>query len=175
LSAGDEPDRRALATVVLHLRRYVQRVFRDTDADDVVQTTITRLLARPDRLAGARIENPWAYLVGATRNAALDALRARRRQHEVSVDAPPDRTPAEDSIATFIDRDATHAAVIEAFRLLVAADDPQTVRIITTWLDMADEFGEAPSTRQAAVRAGVSHTTVAYALKRFREAISKVR
>jgi RNA polymerase sigma factor (sigma-70 family) len=171
LTTGRRPDQGALATVALHLRRYVQNVFRELDPDDIVQTTLIRLLARPDGLARTEIDNEWAYLVGATRNTALDALRARQRRQEVALDAAPERPEPDDPIAAMLDRDASRTTVVDAMRQLLAEGDDQTVRIITTWLDMADELGVAPSTRDAAKRIGVSHTSVATALKRFREAI----
>jgi DNA-directed RNA polymerase specialized sigma24 family protein len=72
-----------------------------------------------------------------------------------------------------IERDATHAAVVAALRAHVQANDERTVTIITKWLDAADELGRAPSTREVAELTGVSHTTVAQALHRFREALAR--
>jgi RNA polymerase sigma factor (sigma-70 family) len=157
--------------VMSQLQRYVRRSFPVLDPEDVVQATITRLWTRPEPFRVAQIDNAWGYLVVATRYAAIDALRTRKRQGEVLLEHPPERASAEDDIAALIDRHASHAAVVGAFRALIATGDVATVPIITTWLDLADELGRPPSTREVAPRAGVSHTRVAQALQRFRAAL----
>jgi DNA-directed RNA polymerase specialized sigma24 family protein len=162
-----------LAIVLEQLRRYVARTFPDLDADDVVQSTITRLLGRSEPLRVSEIENAWGYLLVTTRYAAIDAIRARRRRSEVQLEGVPERPSPDDAIAALIDRQATHAAVLVALRTLIAEGDALTVPIITTWLDVADELGRSPSTREVAPRAGVSHTTVATALRRFRAVVAK--
>ena len=135
---------------------------------------MVRLLDRPVPAHGAEIVNAWAYLVAATRNAAVDALRTRQRQRALTLRALSDvpRFP-DDAVAALLDRDATHAAVLAAIKRGIEDRDPSTVRIITIWLDLADELQRAPSTREVAVRAGVSHTTVATALKRFKTLLSE--
>ncbi len=173
LGAGREPDSRALATVDEALRAYARRVFRDLDADDVVQNMLTRLVQNKERLAGADIDSAWAYLIGATRNAALDAIRARSRRPEAGSDTLPEQAAPEDAIAALVDRNATHAAVVHAQKTLIEAGDDLVVPIITVWLDLADALGEAPSTREVAGHTGVSHTTVADALKRFRRTLEE--
>jgi RNA polymerase sigma factor (sigma-70 family) len=168
LREGAEPDARALTIVLLQLRRHVARLFPEIDADDVVQSTMIRLLRRSEGLE-TEVENAWGYLLGATRNSAIDAIRAHKRRREVHVEALADDAPsADDAIAALIDRHATHARVLAAMRAAIDAGDEITIPIITKWLDIADELGKAPSTREVASRAGVSHTTVAQALKRFR-------
>ena len=173
LTAGREADPRALAIVIPELTRTVRRIFPDIDADDVVQSTIARLLHRPERIAADEIENPWGYLVGAARNAAIDAIRKRKRRREVEIDAVPDSAAPEDSVAELVERNATHAAVVAAMRELVDAGDDFVVPIVTKWLDVADELGRAPSTRQVAARTDVSHTSVATALRRFRDTLAR--
>ena len=129
---------------------------------------MVRLLERPERLREAEVENSWAYLVAATRNAAIDAVRARQRRRALTLKALSHAPrSADDAVAALLDRDATHSAVLAAMRRAIEAGDASTVRIITEWLNIADQLERAPSTREVAVRAGVSHTTVATALKRF--------
>lgn len=168
LGAREDPHPEALALVTRQLQRYVRRSFPALDAEDVVQATITRLWTRADV---GQIENAWGYLVVATRYMAVDVLRSRKRQPEVLFEDPPDRVSTEDHVAALIDRDASHAAIVEAFELLIDAGDDSTVPIITAWLDLADALGRPPSTREVAPHAGVSHTRVAQALKRFRLAL----
>lgn len=171
LAAGASPETGALALLQQHLRAYVARVFADADPDDVVQAVIVRLLTRSGRF-DAEIENPWGYVVSATRYAALDTIRARRRRRELPLESTGEGSAPEDHVASLLDRDATHSAVVTALRALIAEGDDMTVPIITTWLDIADELGRAPSTREVAPRAGVSHTRVAQALKRFRATVA---
>lgn len=158
---------------MLHLRIYVARVFPDLEPDEVVQGMLTHLLERGKRLADTPVENAWGYLLRATRNAAIDAIRARKRQRQVPLDAVPEPPSSEDAIAQLIDRDASHGAVLASLRSYVAAGDELTVRIITVWLDAADELGRSPSTREVASRVGVSHTSVAQALTRFRSRVAQ--
>lgn len=171
LAAGRDPDQGSLTTIMVRLRGHIERVFPDLDAEEIVQSTIARLVTRSDQLADADIANPWGYLVGSTRNAAHDAIRARKRRREVQLDALHERATPDDAVAALIERDASHTAVVVALRSHVEAGDALTIRVITTWLDVADELGRAPSTREVASAAGVSHTTVAQALKRFRAAL----
>jgi RNA polymerase sigma factor (sigma-70 family) len=173
LAADRDPKSDDLAAVLDQLRRRIARSFPDLDAQDVVQSTMTRLLGRSEPLPAAEIDNAWGYLVMTTRNAAIDAIRARQRRHEVPSAVLPDRASPEDAIAALIDRQATNEAVLAALRALIASGDALTVPIITTWLDMADELDRSPSTREVAPRAGVSHTTVAQALSRFRVVLAE--
>jgi DNA-directed RNA polymerase specialized sigma24 family protein len=131
-------------------------------------------MSRSERLRDVQAESAWSYLLAAARNSALDAIRTRKRRQEVQVDVLPDQTQsADDAVAGLIDRDATNARVLAALRAGIEAGDDLTVPIITTWLDLADELDRAPSTREVASRAGVSHTTVAQALKRFRAVLQE--
>lgn len=180
LRAGRDPDAELLAGVIGDLRRIVTRLYPDLDADEIVQSTMVRLLARsrqPDTPDDAQttdqprteIKDASAYLVTATRNAAIDALRARTRQRRLMLgEAPEELASDDDAVAGLLDSQATNAAVLGAMRAALRAGDRQTVRIITIWLDLADERRKPPSTRQVAARAGVSHTTVAAALRRFK-------
>jgi hypothetical protein len=134
-----------------------------------------RLLRRSEGLE-TKVENAWGYLLKATRNSAIDAIRAQTRRREVPVEAlGEDASSPDDAVAALIDRDATHATVLAAMRVGIDAGDEITVPSITKWLDIADKLGRAPSTREVASRVGVSHTTVAQALKRFRALMEGLR
>jgi hypothetical protein len=167
LAAGMDPDARALRNVQFLLRSHVARVFPELDADEIVQEVIVRLIQRRN-IASTKIENPWGYLLAMARNAAIDAIRAGTRRRGAQLDHPSDQFSSEDEIAGLIDRDATHAALLAAFRVHIRAGDTSVVPIITAWLDTAEELARAPTTREVAARAGVSHTSVAQALVRFR-------
>lgn len=175
LQEGRDPDPGALTDTTRDLRAYVGRVFPDLDAEEIVQSTVVRLLDRRDRLAETQIDNAWAYLITAARNAALDALRARRRERALQIEtARKELVAEEDAVAGLLDRAATHEMVLAAMSAGVQAGDAVTIPIITVWLDLADKLARAPSTREVAAQAGVSHTTVATALRRFKALIAEV-
>jgi DNA-directed RNA polymerase specialized sigma24 family protein len=160
-----------LETVIASLRRYVTARFPDLDADDVVQATITGLLERGHRIDD--VESARAYLLGATRYRAIDTLRARNRRPQVPLEAIGEQPTGDDDVARLIDLSATRASVYESLQASVIAGDELLVRVVTVWLDVAEEQGHAPSTREIAPLVGVSHTSVAKALERFRRVLAQ--
>ena len=144
--------------------------FGEADAADAAQDAILSLLeAASGERTRADIQNPAAYLTWLARNRAIDRLRGAA--HRTS--APLEDRPAvpqgedDDAIAALLDRSATADTVALAMRAALDAGDELAVRVVTAWLDAAEELGDAPSSRQVAVGAGVSHTTVNQALRRF--------
>jgi RNA polymerase sigma-70 factor, ECF subfamily len=96
------------------------------DAEDLVQETFARVLARPRRLRG---DHELPYLLAALRNTYLTGLRARgRRPHTVELPAEASetlRSPRAEPEAAFEQREllATIAALPPDFRdALVAVD-----------------------------------------------------
>lgn len=146
--------------------------FAENDAADSAQDAIVSLLelAGPGERAGQEIRNPAAYLTWLARNRAID--RFRRRDFETPEDlerrgdAP--RGDDDERIAALLDRAASAAAIEDAMRAALDAQDTLAVRVVTVWLDTAQALGKAPSSREVAQRAGVSHTSVNQALRRFR-------
>jgi predicted AAA+ superfamily ATPase len=76
-------------------------------------------------------------------------------------------------MSCWFDRNAAAATIVAALRAQIAANDVQPVRIVTEWLDLAEELGQPPSSREVAARAEVSHASVNRALMAFRDAISE--
>jgi hypothetical protein len=112
-----------------------------------------------------------------TRFAALDVVRAQqreRRAHAALREGELPESEPQDNIAALLDSSATEDAVRAAMRTAIARGDALTARTVTTWLDMADLLGRAPSTREVAEKAQISHTSVATALKRFRDLLSEM-
>jgi RNA polymerase sigma factor (sigma-70 family) len=164
-----------VTTVVADLRRWVTRVFPALDADEIVQSTMLRLLGRSRRLAPEEIASAWGYVVTAARFAALDAIRARGRRTELPLDDIAELPGADDDhLAALLDRTATDAAVVAAMRIAIERRDKGIITIITSWLDLADVLARPPSTREVAARVGVSHTTVAATLRRFRALLAEI-
>jgi DNA-directed RNA polymerase specialized sigma24 family protein len=169
-AAGREPDPEVVAAVSRHVRAYVARAFPELDADDIVQVTLMRMLGR----GGPAVpKHALGYVIAIARNVAIDELRAHGRRSRMMSDIAGREAGGEDLVATQLDRETTRQAVVEGLRASIAAGDATTVRVITTWLDAAEELGDAPSTREVAERAGVSHTTVGKSLRRFRALLAK--
>jgi DNA-directed RNA polymerase specialized sigma24 family protein len=145
--------------------------FRESDAADAAQDALLSLLevaSEPDA-SQVEIQNPAAYLMWLARNRAIDRMRTAAHRTSAPLDQRPDtpRGHDDDAIASLLDRSATASSVAVAMRAALDAQDDIAVRVITAWLDSAEELGEAPPSRLVAERANVSHTTVNHALRRF--------
>lgn len=165
--AGDPlPD--ALATVQREIRAFARRKFPRLDPDDVAQATLCNLVrCKPNP------DNPVAYVRKVAGNAAIDL--ARKQPSTVELDEAWMGTGAEDDrLAALLDSDATHAVVTAALEIHVKAGHDRLVRTVTVWLDLAEELGRAPSSREVEPLAGCSHTVVAQGLQRFRATLESL-
>jgi RNA polymerase sigma factor (sigma-70 family) len=164
-SAGD------LDALLRWLRDWAGSALRlsDADAADAAQEAVIALLERTLDPAGEPVRNPAAFLTWLTRNRAIDRLRVQTRRSAEPFEAATEHLGGDDeAIARLFDRAATTQRVESALRVALEHDDAQTVRMVTIWLDQAEATGAAPSSREIAAQAGVSHTTVNQALRRFR-------
>jgi DNA-directed RNA polymerase specialized sigma24 family protein len=173
LQHGEEVSADALTIVVNGVEAYLGRRFpgfSSSDKNEVASEAITRFLelcrrkeVHSDRAAG--------LLTVLARNVAVDSIRRARRETPsgTAIEVVDDSTARDDEISALLDRRADAAAIYEAIAQLLALDDLETVRVLRTWLDLADELGRAPSTREVGEAAGVSHSTVSRALRRFHE------
>ena len=128
------------------------------EAEDVLQTVFLRLIRReqpPDFRA-----NPKAYLYRAAVNAALDALRSRRRRRLVAVDELPE---VADPAAASID-DEHHQALYEA----IAELKPESAQILIL------RYVHGMSDAEIARMLGVSRGTIALRLFRSRARLKKL-
>jgi RNA polymerase sigma factor (sigma-70 family) len=166
---GREPDPLAAATVIAELRRFAQRAFPSVPADDVVQTTMFRMFRHARDVPELEIRDPWAYLVTACRFCALDLIRSEKRRNEVSLDSVAEQEQEADEIAALLDSQAARSQVIAVMKDLIDRGDEKRLKILTAWLDLSESGAKGVATREVAELAGVSHTTVALALKRFRQ------
>jgi RNA polymerase sigma factor (sigma-70 family) len=173
LRDGGTPDPAALGRVLGSLRTYLARRFPELDADDLAQATIAAILARGPKLPP--IESPWAYLARSARHRAIDELRDRRRRGQVPLQDVGEQPADEDSVLALIDNQATRETVAASLRAGMLAGDELMVLVVTHWLDIAEVEGRAPSTRDLAPLLGVSHTSVANALKRFGKVLAEQR
>lgn len=175
LSAGTttETGSKDLQTVAGWLGRLLSRSYRlsEFEAEEIAQEVIVKVL-EVARSPGDRLEeirNPGAYLAQLARNKAIDHIRRRARGDVELSDELSEVLPShDDEIAALLDASANAVLVRAAMRAASEAQDHLTQRVISTWLDIADELGEVPTSRDVAKRAKVSHTSVNQALKRFK-------
>lgn len=127
------------------------------EAEDLVQETYVRVLARPRFL---RKEGDLGYLLGSLRNTFLDARRAAARR------PPPDALPLDDRLAdrrTSVEPEAAFAAS-EVYDAVAAL--PDDFRDVIVAVDVA-----GLSYREAAKALGTKEGTVMSRLHRARERI----
>lgn len=127
---------------------------------DLVDEAVARLFEQ-SRREGA-LERAGAWLFTVVRRLAIDRLRTLRHDR---TDVP---CLSDDELARLIDRMATSRRVEVAFQRAGASQDHVCIRILKTWLDLAEELGAVPTSRDVALLTGYSHTTVNDALARFR-------
>lgn len=163
---GEALSGRDLATVRGELGRILFIRYRSLGPEevvDLVSETMTRLV-RESKRRGVPFENAAGWLVRVGANLAKDRLEELQRFGDA--ESEPSE---EDQTLSVISREASGTVVEEALRLAIEARDATTVRIITHWLDLADDGGPGPSSRRVAEKSGYSHTTVNEALARFRD------
>jgi RNA polymerase sigma factor (sigma-70 family) len=145
----------------------------EADRADIVSDVITSLLVA---VRDGRVDpdkNPGAYLRKAAERRAIDHFR---RSAKVDLDHDdPDPLPDDDVVARHLDIEATAQEVEETFARLAARGEHRASQVIARWLVLAEKTGDAPSLREAATEAGVSHDTVARYLDLFRGALLEVR
>lgn len=137
----------------------------EADAADGAQEVALSVIALGRKTT--EIRNPAAYLTRLAQNRAVDELR-RSRRRDLTLTSATELPSDDDAIAALLEASATADAIRRAMRAAVEAEDHLALRVVSTWLDAADELGDAPPSREVARRAGVSHTSVNRALKRFR-------
>lgn len=155
------------------LRRWLRLSFRslhlpESEADEEGQEILLRMFEL-DSTRLTEIRNPAAYLTQLARNRTIDKMRRRASRHvELSDDLVAILASHDDEIATMLEATVTTAQIRAAMRAASQAGDDVALRVVSTWLDIADELGDPPTSRDVAARSNVSHTTVNQALKRFK-------
>jgi len=136
----------------------------ESDAEDVVQTVFLRLLA--NRHAGrVRRDEAGAYLRRAATNAALDALRRRKKRAAVALDDAPEDTLAD--TAPSAERVAGGLPLRRALRDGLARLSPRAAEAFVL------RHLEGLSNSEVAALLGTSAPVVAVTLHRARKSLQK--
>jgi DNA-directed RNA polymerase specialized sigma24 family protein len=160
-------DRSDLATILAVLQRATLAAFPSLGRDETAEITDAAVVQFVAALTNGRVDmmrSPAAYLTRMARNLAIDRLRA-------VVPAPLDEQDvvADDPIPELIDAQAYREALRAAMRRARDAGDHTVTRVILVWRLLHEELGRAPSGREVAVRARLSHTAVQNTLRRARQ------
>jgi Sigma-70 region 2 len=174
-TAEGSVDRDDLLFVVAVTERWLSRRVADQQIrHDAAIEAFYRFVqaARDGTFADGRPVGAWLRVVA--QRIAIDLLR--RRQHLVA-DQPLllSATAADDEIARLLDGVDSAERIRLALKAAVDAGDYETVRIITTWLDVAANEGGAPASRYVADHARVSHMSVQRAIQRFARYVDVAR
>jgi DNA-directed RNA polymerase specialized sigma24 family protein len=169
LLAGDEPASDELLSVEGELRRRLRSYEPRVDTEAVAQEAVVRLLERLRSGSEEEVRHPGGLLLVIAQRLALDQLRSAwvTRTEPMPVEEL-ERQADDDAIAALLSREASAQRVEQALKAAADAGDHLVVRCVTAWLDLAERHGAAPSSREVAAAASVSHTSVANALARFR-------
>jgi DNA-directed RNA polymerase specialized sigma24 family protein len=162
-------DSRDVLVVTSSLARLLVARHRDLrDPDDTASEAVARFV---EAAHAGRLETqarPAAYLTRIALNAAVDRLRQEGRVDVVAEVESDEAASDEEAIVRLLDSEATCQRVSDGISEANQAEDHVVVLVVTHWIDLAQSLSRAPTTREVAALAGLSHFTVAAALRRFR-------
>ena len=148
------------------------------DAEEAAAETLAEIFVRSTDPSTGPVRHPAGFLFWTTRNRVFDRYRRARLREEAELrdenkirgDEFASRyySREDDAVVGLLDRAATAAWVEDALRAASAANDGMVVRVVTSWLELAETLGHAPTSREVAPVAAVSHTSVSQALRRVR-------
>jgi RNA polymerase sigma factor (sigma-70 family) len=172
--AGREPSSGEIDAVLDLLRTWLsRRGLEARDREEVCLDAVARLIrvARERGLDPAR--HPGAWLRVVADHLAIDALR-RQRAASIEFDERRHAGVADDDhLAQMLERSVAATDVRRAMREAAEADEHEVVRIVATWLGLAEANGDAPSSREVGARLGISHMTVQRGLQTFRRRLAR--
>ncbi len=163
------------------IQRYVRARFggqQSQDIEDISSEVMIRVvkLQQANHLDPAR--QPAAYLGNLIKWVALDHIKAhargvRNNDLEATLQIT-DKALADDQVASVINQSATASIVRSAMSITRSRGDHTAFRVVTAFLDLANQTGERPTNRTLAAHLHLSHTGVANALDRFAKDLQEV-
>ncbi|MET9925465.1 MULTISPECIES: sigma factor [unclassified Streptomyces] len=159
----------ALSHVTASLPRMLSARVREAgrDPQDVSQEALERFITAASTGRVDPDGSPAGYLMTIAMNVVRDALRSG--PDPIPLDS---RAPAFDAevnpVTKLLDELASADSVRRALALAHAEGDQMVLDVIAAWLDLAHRNGMEPTSRAVAQEVGISKTTVANALLRFR-------
>ena len=158
-------------TVSRLVAEYLGMPQRTSDADryDLEQTVTERAFRSLAQFQGDNPVELVAWLRRIVRNASIDRWRRSHRETTGSaIDLSRTRSEADDNVAHMLSEVVNRERIVDAFRWAHTNHDDIVVTVLAEWLRLAEESGESPSNRAVAEAAGITHPTVAAALRRVR-------
>jgi DNA-directed RNA polymerase specialized sigma24 family protein len=163
-SVAQSSDLEVVRTEIRRVVRSKARTATDSDAEDMADQAIARFVTSAYRVDPSA--NPAGYLVQTALHIAIDFGRSRAAEQRL-VERLENRVMNDPSPGTeeLLQRMDSQSTVRQAIRDAVLAEDIVASRVLTSFLDLASS-GRAPSLREVARRAGVSHVAVMAAYRR---------
>ena len=172
--ALDPAEEEALAVAMSYVTEQLplllsQRVKAENrEPQDIAQEAMTRFL----RAVGAgRVDpdhSPAGYLLTIAMNVVRDDIRTATPPTVVLTEGTPVPLTDIDHVTQLLDRIASADSVRRGLERAYENRDRMVLDVVRAWLDLAYQLGEAPSSRVVAEEVGVSKSTVANVLSRFK-------
>lgn len=172
-SAREQALALALSSVTAALPRLLGQRVRATgqEPEDVAQEALERFVKAvyagrvdPDR-------SPAGYLLTIAMNIARDG--GRGPDTDPFGDAVPVVETEIDQVTRLLNELASAETVRRALARAYDDGDHMVLEVVAAWLDLAHQTGKEPPSREVALKVGISKTTVANALARFRRFLQK--
>lgn len=170
----------ALSSVSAELPSLVDgRLPAGCEPEDVAQEAISRFVVAIGRRQVDATLSPAGYLLRTAANVIRDHGRRRTPPTdplpdlEVTYGRPGTERDA-DELSRLIDKLASAERVRRALAIAASRGETTVLAVIHEWLNQASVLGDAPPSRAVAEAVGVSKTSVANALQRFRTCLEEV-
>jgi DNA-directed RNA polymerase specialized sigma24 family protein len=171
--ALDLEEEEALAAAMSHVTEHLPLLLsrrikaENRDPQDIAQEALTRFI----RAAGAgRVDpdhSPAGYLLTIAMNLMRDDIKGAIPT-AVLTEALPGPEADVDHVSRLLDRLASADSVRRGLARAYDKGDRMALDVVRAWLDLAHRLGEAPPSRAVAEEVGVSKSTVANVLDRFK-------
>lgn len=168
-TAHEETLASALRYVQSELPRLLSRrvTVEGADPEDIAQETLRRFLTA---VGAGRVDpdgSPAGYLMTIAMNVVRDHLRGQPDPVPLADFSPAPETGV-DQVAQLLDGLASADIVRKGLARARADGDHMILEVVSAWLDLAARLGSEPPSRAVAEEVGISKTTVANALARFK-------